>query len=177
MRKKAAGLLAYALTLAGCLGVPEGATPVGNFDVQRYLGKWYEIARLDHRFERGLSRVTAEYSQRDDGGIRVINRGYNAEKGAWSEAEGKAYFVESPEVGMLKVSFFGPFYGAYNVIALDREHYQWAMIVGPDTSYLWILARHPELDPAVLERLLEQAEALGVDTSALIYPDHARAES
>ena len=158
--------------LAGCLGVPEGATVVRGFDVQRYLGKWYEIARLDHSFERGLSRVTAEYSLRDDGDIRVINRGYDASKGKWDQAEGKAKFVSGPDTGALKVSFFGPFYGAYNIIELDQENYRYALVVGPDTSYLWILARSPELEPAVLESLLEAAREIGVDTSELIYPEH-----
>lgn len=172
MTRKTLLFLFAAFALAGCLGVPEGATVVRDFEVDRYLGKWYEIARLDHRFERGLSRVTAEYSRRDDGGIRVLNRGYDTEKGAWDEAEGKAYFVADPDIGQLKVSFFGPFYGAYNIVALDHENYQWSMVVGPDTSYFWILARSPDLDSAILERLLAQAAELGVETSKLIYPEH-----
>lgn len=156
--------------LPGCLGVPEGATVVRDFEVDRYLGRWYEIARLDHRFERGLSRVQAEYAPREDGGLRVVNRGFHEKRGEWKEAEGKAYFTANPDIGQLKVSFFGPFYGAYNIIELDQEGYQWALVMGPDTSYLWILARTPELDPAILESLLASAQALGVDTSELIYP-------
>ncbi|HEY0063601.1 MAG TPA: lipocalin family protein, partial [Telluria sp.] len=104
-----------ALLLAGCVSKPENIEPVGNFNTQKYLGKWYEIARLDHSFERGLDHVTAEYSLRDDGGLKVLNRGYNKEKSEWKDAEGKAYFVEKPDLGYLKVSFFGPFYGAYIV--------------------------------------------------------------
>ena len=95
--------------ISGCLGIPEGVNPVDNFDLSKYIGKWYEIARLDHSFERGLNNVTAEYSLRDDGGIKVLNRGYSAENDEWNEAEGKAYFVESENQGYLKVSFLGPF--------------------------------------------------------------------
>ena len=111
------------LVLAGCLGVPQGAVPVRGFELDRYLGKWYEIARLDHPFERGLTNVTAQYSQRNDGGVGVVNRGFKTADSEWEEADGKAYFVGDPTVGMLKVSFFGPFYGAYNVIALDQQAY------------------------------------------------------
>lgn len=158
-----------AIGLGGCLGVPEGAQPVEGFELERYLGTWYEIARLDHSFERGLSSVTAQYSLRDDGGVRVINRGFDAKDNGWSEAEGKAYFVGEPSVGMLKVSFFGPFYGAYNIIALDQQAYQWSLVVGPDTDYLWILARTPTLDPAVIEQLVAEAKRLGFKAESLIF--------
>jgi apolipoprotein D and lipocalin family protein len=166
--RKAGVLAGLCLLLAACTGMPAGVKPVGGFELDRYLGKWYEIARLDHSFERGLSRVTAEYSMRDDGGVRVVNRGFSAETGEWSEAQGKAYFVESPDLGYLKVSFFGPFYGAYVVFELDRQGYQYAFISGPDTSYLWLLARTPTVSEAVLQRFIERAKALGFDTEALI---------
>jgi apolipoprotein D and lipocalin family protein len=165
-------LLFICLLAAGCTGIPENVTPVDNFDIQRYLGTWYEIARLDHAFERGLSRVSAEYSPRDDGGIRVINRGFDAGKNRWEEAEGKAYFIGDPSTGRLKVSFFGPFYGAYNIIDLDRDHYRYALVCGPDTSYLWILSRTPGLDPVILDRLVTKAASLGFDTTELIYVTH-----
>ncbi len=162
--------LPAALLLAGCsTGLPPGVSPVQDFELQRYLGRWYEIARLDHSFERGLERVTAEYSLRDDGGVRVINRGYDPESGTWKEAEGKAYFVRSPDVGYLKVSFFGPFYGAYVVFELDQEGYGYAFVSGPDTSYLWLLARTPTVDEALLERFVAAARARGFDTDALIF--------
>jgi apolipoprotein D and lipocalin family protein len=162
-------LMAMALCLVGCLGVPEGARPVQGFKLDSYLGKWYEIARLDHSFERGLSNVTAEYSLRDDGGIRVINRGFKSDRNKWKDAEGKAYFVGDTSTGQLKVSFFGPFYGAYNVIALDQEAYQWSLVVGPDTSYLWILSRTPVLDQAIVDQLISEAKSLGFKTDELIF--------
>ena len=158
--------------LAGCTGIPQGLDPVKGFDVNRYLGTWYEIARLDHSFERGLSNVTAAYTLRPDGGIDVLNKGYDREKGAWKEAEGKAYFLGLKDVGRLKVSFFGPFYGGYNVIALDREEYSWSVVCGPKMKYFWILARQPRMDPGKLEELVGFAAARGFDTDGLILVDH-----
>ena len=158
-----------ATLLSGCLGMPESVKPVQGFELDRYLGKWYEVARLDHSFERGMDQVTAEYSLRDDGGVRVLNRGYSVEKNKWSEAEGKAYFVGESDEGYLKVSFFGPFYGSYVVFDMDQENYQYAFISGPDTSYLWFLSRTPTVDPKLLARFVEQARSLGFDTDQLIY--------
>ena len=168
--KRLAALLA--LLLAGCTGMPANVQPVTGFQLDRYLGVWYEIARLDHSFERGLSRVTAEYSLRDDGGVRVLNRGYSAEKGAWKEAEGKAYFVQDPQTGYLKVSFFGPFYGSYVVFELDHEDYRYAVVCGPDTSYLWILAREPRMDESLKKDLVARAAKRGFDTDGLIFVEH-----
>ena len=165
--------LLAAAVLAGCVSKPEGITPVTGFDSVRYQGKWYEIARFDHRFERGLSNVTADYSPRPDGGIKVINRGYNTAKGEWKDAEGKAYFVETPDIGYLKVSFFGPIYGSYIVFDLDPQ-YTHSMISGPDKSYLWILSRTPTMDEATKKRLVDKAQALGYDTSKLIWVNQAR---
>lgn len=162
-------LLCVIFLFGGCaVAPPSGVTPITGFELDRYLGKWYEIARLDHSFERGLSDVSATYSPRDDGGIRVLNRGYDERAGIWKDAEGRAYFIGEPTVGSLKVSFFGPFYGGYHIIALDKENYSWAMIGGPSRDYLWILARTRQLPPAVLEKLLRQAKALGFATDQLI---------
>ncbi|EGR0098238.1 lipocalin, partial [Vibrio vulnificus] len=111
-------LLALSITLSGCLGMPETVKPVDEFNLQNYLGKWYEIARLDHSFEEGLTQVTAEYTLKDDGGVTVLNKGFLADENQWKEAEGKAYFVNGDSEGYLKVSFFGPFYGSYVVFAL-----------------------------------------------------------
>ncbi len=169
MRSFAASILG--LALAGCTGLPDGVEAVDDFELDRYLGTWYEIARLDHRFERGLSNVQARYALREDGGVRVLNRGYDAAAGEWRDAEGKAYFIGERDTGRLKVSFFGPFYGAYNIIDL-ADDYSHAMISGPNRKYLWILAREPKLAPQVLERLLQRAKQLGFDTGSLIYPEH-----
>lgn len=155
------------LALAGCTGIPSGTQPVTGFELDRYLGQWYEIARLDHSFERGLDCVTAEYSLRDDGGVRVINRGYNLEEQAWSEAEGRAYFIDEESVGRLKVSFFGPFYGGYNILALDDD-YRWALVSGPNRNYLWILARTPTLESDLEAQLRQRAAELDFPTDALI---------
>lgn len=162
-------LLGCAL-LAACLGKPEGVTPVAILDQQRYLGTWYEVARLDHSFERGLSNVTADYSVRGDGGLRVINRGYSAEEGAWQQAEGKAYTIDNAQPGHLKVSFFGPFYGSYIVFELD-DNYEYAFVAGNNTSYLWLLARTPTVTANVKERFLQSAEALGFNIDELIFVD------
>jgi apolipoprotein D and lipocalin family protein len=159
----------FLLFLSGCVGIPANVKPVDNFKLEKYLGKWYEIARLDHSFERGLTRVTAEYSLRDDGSVRVLNRGYSAKENRWKEAEGKAYFVRGSEQGYLKVSFFGPFYGSYIVFELDHENYQYSLVCGPDNSYLWILARAPELNQEIKNKLIEKAGSLGFDTSKLIF--------
>jgi apolipoprotein D and lipocalin family protein len=162
------------MVLLGCVGTPDGVRPVQGFELDRYLGTWYEIARLDHSFERGLSNVTANYSLREDGGVRVINRGFDTAKGEWDEAEGRAYFVEEDDKGFLKVSFFGPFYGSYIVFELDQENYQYAFISGPNTSYLWLLAREPQIDAALLERFRSRATELGFDLSKLIVVEHDR---
>jgi apolipoprotein D and lipocalin family protein len=162
-----------AVFLTACTGAPEGVEVVSGFDLNRYLGTWYEIVRLDHRFERGLSNVTATYSLRDDGGVKVVNRGYRAEDGEWDEAEGKAYFVGDEDVGQLKVSFFGPFYGGYNIFDLDKDDYRYSMVAGPDRSYLWILSRTPEMEPELLQALIGKARDLGFDTDELIMVEHA----
>ena len=143
-----------------------------NFQADRYLGVWHEIARLDHSFERGLDKVSATYTLRKDGGIDVLNRGYNPQTGAWKEARGKAYFIGRRDEGRLKVSFFGPFYGAYNIISLDRDHYRYALVCGPNRSYLWILAREKTLEPETLKQLVGMAAKLGFKTEKLIYVSH-----
>lgn len=172
-RAGAKALLAIlAVSITACTGAPDGVNVVTGFDLNRYLGTWYEIARLDHKFERGLSNVTATYSLRDDGGVNVINRGYNVEDQEWEAAEGKAYFVGEEDVGQLKVSFFGPFYGGYNIIELDKDGYEYSMVAGPDRSYLWILSRTQTMDPDVLQGLIAQASDLGFATDELIFVEH-----
>ncbi len=156
------------LLLTSCTGMPEGVTPVSGFELSRYLGTWHEVARLDHRFERGLTQVTASYSLREDGGVRVINRGWHAEKGEWEQAEGKAYFVTDPRTGHLNVSFFRPFYSSYVVFWLDPD-YRYAAIAGFNTNYLWLLARTDQVPASVRQGFIEQAKAAGFNTQALIW--------
>ena len=160
--------------LSGCLGMPRSVTPVKEFELNNYLGKWYEIARLDHSFERGLSEVTAEYRLRDDGGVSVINRGFSNNDNKWQEARGKAYFVNRANEGYLKVSFFGPFYGSYVIFDLDRENYQYAFVSGPNLSYLWLLSRTPKAEPEVVERFIKRSQNLGFKTDELIFVEHNR---
>jgi apolipoprotein D and lipocalin family protein len=160
------------LLLSACTGMPEGVRPVDEFDLNKYLGKWYEIARLDHSFERGLTNISAEYSLRDDGGVKVINRGYSSEDKQWKQSEGKAYFVNTPDQGYLKVSFFGPFYGSYIIFELDEKNYQYAFISGPDTSYLWLLSRTPVVSDELIKKFVNSAKGLGFDTDKLIYVQH-----
>lgn len=140
---------------------------VKELDLNRYLGTWYEIARFDHRFERGLVGATATYSMRDDGKIKVINQGYeNTLDGKLSVAEGKAKLTGDP--GKLKVSFFWIFYGDYYILELDNN-YQWALIGSSSDKYLWILSRTPQLDDQTKGLILKKAEKRGYDTSKLIW--------
>ncbi|CNE44997.1 outer membrane lipoprotein Blc [Yersinia mollaretii] len=161
-------LTATLLSVACSVTPPKDVKIVDNFQLPRYLGTWYEIARLDHSFERGLDHVTANYTPRDDGGVKVINRGYNARKQQWQESIGKAYFIGSPQLASLKVSFFGPFYGGYNIIELDDD-YSYALVSGPNRDYLWILSRTPTLSADVREKLLSVAKDYGFPIDKLIW--------
>ncbi|WP_235510594.1 lipocalin family protein [Acidovorax sp. Root70] len=172
-------LLSAALVVAlmGCstTAPPPGVTPVTPFDLSRYEGRWYEVARLDHSFERGMTDVSATYQRQPDGSVRVLNRGFDTGKNDWRQAEGKALFTGDANTASLKVSFFGPFYGGYHVAALDAG-YQWALVVGSDRSYCWILSRTKTLAPAVREQLIARAQALGIDAQALIWVTHERTD-
>ena len=159
--------------LVGCTGVPSGIQPVDRFDVERYLGRWYEIARLDHSFERGLTHVTAEYSMRPDGRITVLNRGFDAKAGKWKQAKAVAELRGASDVGSLKVTFFWPFSAGYHVIDLDHDEYRYAMVTGSSRSMFWILSRTPSLPKAVLDRLLARAGELGFATGELIFVEQA----
>lgn len=161
--------IACLLLLSACTSLPSGIEPVKGFELPRYLGTWYEVARLDHSFERGLNQVTATYSMRDDGGVKVVNRGFSVAEQAWDEAEGKAYFVDSPDIAHLKVSFFGPFYGAYVVYELDSQDYQYAFITSYNREYLWFLSRTPTVDDALKLQFIEQAKKLGFATEQIIW--------
>lgn len=157
--------------LYSCATIPKGAVAVKNFKKERYLGKWYEIARKDFKFERDLSNTTAEYSLNDNGTIKVDNQGCNTIKGEWKQAIGKAKFVGKENIAMLKVSFFGPFYAGYNVIAIDDE-YKYALVAGKSTKYLWILSRETNIPVEIKDKYLKIANELGYDTTDLIWVEH-----
>ena len=162
--------LLLCLALLACTGDDANYKAVAGFETDKYLGTWYEIARLDHSFERGLDKVNATYSLREDGGLKVLNRGFDTKKQKWNEAIGKAYFVETTDVGRLKVSFFGPFYGAYTIVELDKTAYSYALVTG-GKDYLWILSRTPQMSYIVKQQLIAKAKELGFETDKLIYPN------
>lgn len=166
-------LIATAVVVAckSQLTIPKGAVAVTPFDKEKYLGKWHEIARLDFKYERNMNNVTATYSMNEDGTIKVVNRGYETVKKEWKTALGKARFIGSPGEARLKVSFFGPFYSAYNVIALD-DQYRFALVAGKDLKYLWILSRETTVPDSIKQEYLDLAKKIGYDTSALIWPEH-----
>ncbi|MCX7829522.1 MAG: lipocalin family protein [Acidobacteria bacterium] len=162
--------LSFLLLLIGCVKVPEGINPVKEFELERYLGRWYEIARLDHPFERGLINVFAEYSLGENGEVVVLNKGFSKKENKWKEAKGKAYFVDgNRKRGFLKVSFFGPFYGSYIIIELDKKNYTYALVCGPNKNYLWILARDKALPIETKNFLVEKARSLDFQTEKLIW--------
>ena len=170
--KKLMGLSGLVLMLSGCLtAVPGAFQPVANFEAERYTGVWYELYRLNHPFEDGLSHVTATYTLQDDDSL-VENEGMR-EDGSMSYIEGRAVFQGEPTVGSLNVSFFGPFYSGYHIIALDQENYDYALIAGGSYDYLWILSRTPTLDQAIVDELLMQAVDGGYDLTELIEVDQS----
>lgn len=151
-----------------CRSIPKGAVAVKPFNIKKYLGTWYEIARFDFRFERNLNNTTAEYSLNDNGTVKVINRGYNYKTGKWKQVVGKAKFVSDPEEAKLKVSFFGPFYGGYNVLAIDSE-YKYALVAGQNLKYLWLLSREKTIPEEIKENYLRTAKGFGYDIAKLIW--------
>ncbi|MDQ6469050.1 lipocalin family protein [Flavobacterium sp. LHD-80] len=162
-----------AFILYSCNGskIPKKAVAVTNFDKAKYLGKWFEIARLDYKWEENLNNVTAEYSPNDNGTIKVDNRGYNVKKDKWEESIGKAKFVKKDDVGMLKVSFFGPFYAGYNVIAVDSD-YKYALVAGENLKYMWILSRETTIPESIKADYLIKAQEIGYKISDLVWVKH-----
>ena len=158
----------FAASLASCVSIPKGARAVSPFEKERYLGKWYEIARMDFKFEKNLDQVTATYTLNPDGSIRVDNKGFKYLKKEWKESIGKAKLVKDPSVARLKVSFFGPFYSGYNVIAIDPD-YKYALVAGNNLKYLWILSREKTIPEGIKAAYLKQAESLGYETGKLVW--------
>ncbi|MDD4847415.1 MAG: lipocalin family protein [Bacteroidales bacterium] len=158
-------------TFLSCSKIPSQVVAVKPFYIEKYLGKWYEIARIDFKYEKDLNNTTAEYSLNDDGTVKVDNKGYNTKKGEWQQAIGKAKFTGDHNVGMLKVSFFGPFYSGYNVIAIDPD-YKFALVAGSNYKYLWILSRETTIPESIKSEYLKIAQDGGYDVSDLIWIEH-----
>ncbi len=165
------GILGILILKSCSAGIPDRATAIQNFDSERYLGKWYEIARFDFKFEKNLNQVTATYSKNPDGTIKVDNKGYNYITKEWKQSIGEAKFVNTENEARLKVSFFKPFWSGYNVIDLD-ENYQYALVAGKSLDYLWILSREKTIPDAIKTRFLEKAKSVGYNTSGLIWVEH-----
>ncbi|WP_037571092.1 lipocalin family protein [Spirochaeta cellobiosiphila] len=151
--------------------IPNGVKPIDQLDVGKYMGKWYEIARLDFYFEKGLNNTTAEYSLKNNGKIKVVNRGYDFEKDKWKVAKGKAKFQTDIRNGALKVSFFGPFYSEYNIISVDND-YSYALVIGKNTEYMWILSRNKTIPEELRSKYLNLAQKAGILVENLIWVEH-----
>lgn len=167
------GVLGLMIFNSCSVEIPKGAEAVKNFDAQKYLGRWYEIARFDYRFEKNMDNVTAEYSENPDGSIRVSNKGYNYLKKEWKESVGEARFVKNKNEARLKVSFFKPIWAGYNVIDID-EDYQYALVAGSSLKYLWILSRTTTIPESIRQRFIEKAKKIGYATDELIWVKHNR---
>ena len=166
-------IICFSILMSACsTTLAPDVVPVSNFDADRYLGKWYEIARIENRFEKGLSQVTANYSNREDGGIKVVNRGYSEKKQKWKDANGKAYFVSDKTKGHLKVSFFGPIYGPYVVFELG-ENYEYSFVTNHNKKYLWLLSRSSTISPELKEKFTKKINAMGFETEKLIWVEQS----
>ncbi|PIF44749.1 apolipoprotein D and lipocalin family protein [Chryseobacterium sp. 52] len=165
------GILGLLIYNSCSVGIPKGATAVNNFDAKKYLGRWYEMARFDYRFEKNMDNVTAEYSENPNGSIQVRNKGYNYVKKEWKESVGEARFVKDKTEASLKVSFFKPIWAGYNVIDID-EDYQYALVAGSSLKYLWILSRTTALPESIRQRFIEKAKKIGYNTDELIWVKH-----
>ncbi len=162
--------------LHSCTFIPKNAKAVDKFNVNQYMGTWYEIARMDFRFERNLDNTSAQYQLDKNRNVRVLNSGYNFIKKKWTKADALAKFRGDPNVAALKVSFFGPFYSGYNVVALD-EQYQYALIAGKNLDYLWILSRTKSIPDSTKANYLQIASEIGFDTTKLIWVKHDRKDN
>lgn len=162
------GILGLMIFNSCSVGIPNGATAVKNFEAKKYIGKWYEIARIDFKWEKNMDQVTAEYSMKENGHIKVDNKGYNFVKKEWKQSVGEARFVENENLGRLKVSFFKPIWSGYNVIDLAGD-YQYALVAGDNLDYLWILSREKTIPEDIKQRFLQKAKKLGYNTDNLVW--------
>ena len=159
-------LISSMVGLTGCRSTRQSVdlTPVTNVDLTRYLGQWYEIARFDHWFERGMSHTKANYAMREDGDIQVVNTGLK--DGKIKTSTGKA--KRTDQQGLLRVSFFWPFFGDYRILWLDDDYHH-ALVGGGDSSYLWILSRKSTIDLSIKNSIFSEARRRGYDTDKLIW--------
>lgn len=164
-------LVSLGYLMFGKQGIPEGVTAVTPFDLKRFEGTWYEIARLDHGFEKNMSHVSFTYTLQDNGGFKVENKSLDDKNGRWLVSEGKGALIGDSNIGRLKVSYFGPFYGSFNLIALDDKNYSWAMATGPSTRYLWILSRKKTLEDPIIQDLIRKAIGMGYKLDKMIHVD------
>ena len=164
-------LVSLGYLMFGKQGIPDGVTAVTPFDLKRFEGTWYEIARLDHGFEKNMSHVSFTYTLKDGGDFEVVNKSLDGKNGRWETSEGKGAFIGDPNVGRLKVSYFGPFYGRFNIIALDEKNYSWAMATGPSTRYLWILSRKKTLEDPIIQDLIRKAIGMGFKLDKMVHVD------
>ena len=160
-------LICMVLLFTACSSKNPPLQTVKKFDINRYLGTWYEIGRYEHFFEKNCKNVSANYSILDEQTIKVVNRCTNIVTNEKKEAIGRAYAVDDTN-SKLKVSFFRPFYGDYWVLILD-ENYKYAVVGTPNREYLWILARESKLDEKIKNEILQKLPNLGFDTSKLIW--------
>ena len=163
-----AAVVAGAYLFSKKRSIPEHATAVHPFDLQKYLGTWYEIARLEYYWECNLDNVTATYSLREDGLVKVDNKGWNFKREEWEESVGKAKPLDDPHTAMLKVSFFGPFYAGYNVIAIDAD-YKYALVAGDSLDYMWILSREKTIPENIKQEYLNKAKSIGYEVDKLVW--------
>lgn len=164
-------VVSFGYLMFGKLGLPDGLTAVTPFDLRRLEGDWYEIARLDHGFEKGLSHVTHHYKVAEDGTFTLENTSFDDRKGRVTSSSGKGTLIDDSNSGRLKVSYFGPFYGSFNIIALDDD-YQWMMATGPSRHYFWIFSRTKSLDDRIMQELIKKAVAAGFKLEKMVYVDH-----
>lgn len=162
-------IMIMGLFLVSCVGSTSHIAPVKNFELEKYMGIWYEIIRLPHSFENGLTDVSATYKIKDDGEISVLNKGYRKDSDKWTSVEGYAYFKGDKKTGELEVVFFWPFAGDYKVIYLDNE-YKYAVVTGSTMSYFWLLSRTPDVDQVTIDKFISMAKSWGFETDKFIYP-------
>lgn len=156
--------------------LPKGAMPVTDFDIEKYLGRWYEIARMDYFWEKKfLTNVYAEYSPNEDGTVDVVNTGYNEKKEEWSSYEGEARFRTENNVAALEVSFFGGAWAGYNVVSID-EDYQYALVFGRNLDYLWFLSKDKEMPKEIKNKYVEMALEVGYDVSKIHWTPQDRVD-